>query len=405
MIHYFNPGHETAVLNASKHYHPPAHVAKMQSDLASLPIWYASDGDYVLINDVITGLTRNPLIDNISFQEISHQALNDKCFQQSKVDLWGISPQSIHLFEKLNEQYGLSLVVPQWKEEFRFLGSRFASQKILSKLMGCIPEIEKVILPQFFSNIEDIEKQILCHQEKLLIKSPYSSSGRGLIWLPSGKLAQSERQILSGMIKKQDQVSIEKVLDKFLDFSMQCEITKQSETQFIGYSIFQTNSKGAYEKSKLDKQDNFIKLITSFIEPDLLTKTRIVLSEILQEMYSPHYTGIIGIDMMIYKSGDIYYLHPCVEINMRKNMGYLAIRLTEKHLHPDSYGEFTIEYNSKPNITMQNHENLQKQFPLIIENKRIKSGYLSLCPVTDETNYHSYIVVRNKSDGLNLAYQ
>jgi hypothetical protein len=196
------------------------------------------------------------------------------------------------------------------------------------------------------------------------------------------------------MLKKQDQVSIEKVLDKCLDFSMQCEITKQSETQFIGYSIFQTNSKGAYEKSKLDKQDNFEKQITSFIESDLLKKTRIVLSEILQEMYSPYYAGIIGIDMMIYKSGDSYYLHPCVEINMRKNMGYLAIRFTDKYMFPDSYGEFTIEYNSKPENIKQNHNYFQNQYPLIIEEGHIRSGYFNLCPVTDETNYHAYVVVR-----------
>ena len=396
MIHYFNPGHETAVLNASKHYHQPAHIAKMQADLAFLPAWYASDGDYVFIENhlhhsVIAGLTRNPLINGISFQEIPCQTRKDKSFHQSKVDLWGISPQGVHFFEKINEQYGLTLVIPQWKEEFRFLGSRFASQIILFKLIDCIPEIEKVILPQFFSNIEDIEKKILCRQEKLLIKSPYSSSGRGLIWLPPGKLAQSEKQILSGMLKKQSQVSIEKVVDKCMDFSMQFEITEHKETKFIGFSIFHTNSKGAYEKSRLDRQENFEKQITYFIEPDLLTKTRIVLSEILQEMYSPYYTGIIGIDMMIYKSGDLFYLHPCVEINMRKNMGYLAIRLTEKYLYTDSFGEFTIDYNSDPKIIVQNHKQFQQQNPLIIEEERIRSGYFNLCPVTDETNYHAYI--------------
>jgi len=396
MIHYFNPGHETAVLNASKHYHPPAHTAKMQTDLAFLPAWYASDGDYVFMKTSLPDdfiLSCEPL--RLSVKPVTQEDFSGKgeTFQHSSLDLWGISPQSVHLFEKLNEQYNLSLTIPQWKEDFRFLGSRFASQKLLTGLMERIPEIEKRILPQFFSNIKAIEKQIIQSQEKRLIKSPYSSSGRGLLWLLPGKLAQSEKQILSGMLKKQDRVSIEQVLDKCLDFSMQFEISFQKETKFIGYSIFQTNPKGAYERSRLDGQDSLEKQITAWIDSDLVLRIRTVLIKLLQEMYAPHYTGIIGVDMLIYQSGNSYRLYPCVEINMRKNMGYLSIRLAEKYLHSGSHGELVIDYNSHPQTICKNHINLQKQYPLIIENGHIRSGYFSLCPVTDEANYHAYVVV------------
>jgi len=396
MIYYFNPGHETAVLNASKHYHPPTHVAKMQADLAFLPAWYASEGDYVFLETSLPDdfiLSCEPL--NLSVKPVTSVGLSEdrETFQHSSVDLWGIAPQSVYFFEKLNEQWNLSLAIPQWKEEFRFLGSRFASQKLLSRLIDFIPGTEREILPQFFSNIEAIEQQITQSQETLLVKSPYSSSGRGLIWLPPGKLAQSERQILSGMLKKQTQVSIEKALDKILDFSMQFEITERRETEFAGYSIFQTNTKGAYEKSRLDRQDCLEKQITNWIDLDLLLQTRMALTRILQEMYAPYYTGIIGVDMLIYQSGNSYRLHPCVEINMRKNMGYLAIRLTEKYLHRDSQGEFIIEFNADPQNTIQNHRQLQKQYPLIIENGRIRSGYFSLCPITNRTNYHAYCMV------------
>ena len=54
MIHLFNPGHETAVLNASKHYQPATPIVKMQTDLAFLPAWYASDGDFVFMETVLT---------------------------------------------------------------------------------------------------------------------------------------------------------------------------------------------------------------------------------------------------------------------------------------------------------------------------------------------------------------
>jgi len=401
MIHYFNPGHETAVLNASKHYHLPTHVAKMQADLAFLPAWYASAGDFVFMetpppDDFIISCEpfnlRVKPVTPVDFEESGRLQVK---LAMSTVDLWGISPQSVYFFEKLNEQCDLSLAIPSWKDEFRFLGSRFASQKLLAALQDRIPGIEPEILPQFVSSIEAIEQQITQRQERLLIKSPYSSSGRGLIWLSPAKLTQSEKQIINGMLKKQKQVSIEKALDKQLDFSMQFEITHTGKTQFVGYSIFQTNNKGAYEKSRLDSQKRLEKDITGFIDKKLLFQTQMTLTEMIQKMVAPYYEGIIGVDMLLYKTDDSYRLHPCVEINMRKNMGYLAIRLVEKYLHPESHGDFIIEYNRESQTTIQKHRQLQKKHPLIIEKERIRSGYFNLCPITDSTNYQAYIVITN----------
>ena len=396
MIHFFNPGHETAVLNASKHYHPPAHVAKMQVDLALLPAWYASEGDYIFTGKALLKLCHSALDAESPEKElliIRGLRVEPAMTKYSAVDLWGVSPQSVHLFEKINEQYNLSLKIPQWKEEFRFLGSRFAAQKALAKLMDRIPEIEKNILPQFFSDIEAIEQQIIQSREKHLLKSPYSSSGRGLIWLPPGKLAQSERQIINGMLRKQSQVSLEMALDKCLDFSMQFEITELGVTNFTGYSIFQTNLKGAYEKSHLNTQDKLENQITAFINIDLLMRTKAALTEILQKMYAPYYNGIIGVDMLIYRSGNIFRLHPCVEVNMRKNMGYLATRFSEKYLHPGSHGSFSIDFATDTQTIIRNHKKMQEQFPLLTENGRIKSGYFSLCPINNDTNYRAFVLI------------
>jgi len=395
MIHYFNPDHETAILNASKHYQPPEHVFKIQTDLAFLPAWYASEGDFVFMEnqlpyDFIESLeSLNLCVKSVNQGDFSD---NRKMFQDSTIEPWGISPQCIHFFEKLNLQWNLSLVIPPWKEEYHFLGSRFASRQLLAGLLDRISGIEKEILPHFVSDIETIEQITVQSQEPLLIKSPYSSSGRGLLRLAPGKLAKSEKQIISGMLKKQKQVSIEKLLDKHLDFSMQFECTANGGTNFIGYSIFKTNDKGAYQKSLLDNQGNLEKQITKYISKDLLFQTRKVIAEKIQEMYAPFYSGIIGIDMLIYKAGDLFRLHPCVEINMRKTMGYLAVRLTEKHLHPDSQGELIIDYNPDPQTVIHKHKNLQLHYPLIVEKGLIRSGYLSLCPVAELMKYMAYVI-------------
>ena len=43
------------------------------------------------------------------------------------------------------------------------------------------------------------------------------------------------------------------------------------------------------------------------------------------------YAGAFGIDMMVVRrdDGDGFLLHPCVEINLRRTMGHVAISLTE----------------------------------------------------------------------------
>ncbi|MDR3218138.1 MAG: hypothetical protein LBU22_04020 [Dysgonamonadaceae bacterium] len=396
MIHYFNPGHETAILNGSPFYHPSDKVAKMQEDLASLPAWYADAEDYILLPygkivsaDLIRNCQNYKADGLVNYEDASQS--NPEKIKSERVALWGISPQSIYFFEKLNKQYGLQLKIPEWKPEYRFLGSRHASHKVLTHIINTIPEIEKDILPQFFSGITEMENHHIKSKQKHLVKSPYSSSGRGLVWLPPGIVARSEKQIISGMLKRQSCVSLEKTLDKQLDFSMHFEINAKNETGFIGYSVFQTNSKGAYEKSFLSNQHTLEQQITQFINPDLLYKVHKALRDALQEIYAPHYNGNIGVDMMVYRSGERYKLHPCVEINMRKSMGLLAIRLFESHLHPDTNGEFLVEYQAQPDVIRQKHSTLQAGYPLVSENGLIKKGYLNLCPVTETSNYHAYI--------------
>jgi hypothetical protein len=406
MVHYFNPGHETALLNGSRFYHPPAHVLKMQEDLAFLPAWYAEADDYVFLSKPVPCLYRcssfcnyminTQLKQKKSFQPdaIEHIPLtgrNVRMTEDNSIALWGISPQSIHFFEKINRQYNLSFQIPAWKEEYRPTGSRRTSQKILACLMNEIPEIEKEILPQFLSNMDEIENFLLRSDEKQVVKSPFSSSGRGLVWLPPGKIARSEKQIISGMLKKQACVSIEKALDKHLDFSMHFENTPEGKTQFTGYSVFQTNGKGAYEKSLLANQEKLESQITGYIDKILLLRVKNALIHLIHQFYSPFYTGNIGVDMLVYRSGNTYKLYPCVEINMRKSMGYLALRLFEKNVHPDSQGELIIEYNPNPLIIREKQQEGLRQYPLVYENGQMKTGQLSLCPASETINYHAYI--------------
>jgi hypothetical protein len=360
MLYYFNPGHETAILNSSRYYQPPRRIAKMQADLADLPKWYA----------------------------------------KGKVDLWAVSPAAIAYLEKLNTKQGLNLQIPVWKDEFRYLSSRRAASDVLSKIIESIPEIDSEILPCWFSSIEEIVKFVNFRDLPNIVKSPFSSSGRGLLWITGQKTGQSERQIIAGMLQRQGQVSLEKALDKCLDFSMHFDLKKDSGAEFIGYSVFYTNQKGGYEKSVLASQDIQQRLITEFIEKSLIEKVQKKITNLLNEIYLPYYEGNIGVDMLIYRSETDHKLQPCVEINMRKTMGYVALQLFKNHIDKYSQGEFVVDYFKDPVELLGRHREMQKKYPLKMAKHRICSGYLSLCPVTESTNYRAYVTVGRSLSAL-----
>lgn len=392
-LHYFNPGHESAVHNGSSYYMPPANVVKMQQDLDYLPAWYADNEDYILTTNDLRNF-RDNLSDN-GFKIAQSVTLEELCTVSSDFEVfpWGLSPQVIHYFDESGKKFNVKCQIPRWNKVITDLTSRNNSKNCLQDICSSIEELNTDIVPVSFANLSEIEDFAQKSKYQLLAKSPFSSSGRGLLWLPLGVITQTEKQILHGMIKKQGCVLIEKVLDKCLDFAMEYRITKQGDITFEGYSLFETTMRGAYSGNILDTQSNILSRITSFVENSLLESVKTTLQKILKTKFSTVYSGYIGVDMMIYKEGNEYKLHPCIEINVRTNMGILAINICKNYLHPDSKGMFYIDFNSEEKGIYESDLVMRTKYPAIFSDGKIKSGYLSLCPVNNDTKYRAYILI------------
>ena len=401
LLHYFNPGNETAILNASPYYTPAANQVKMQRDLAFLPAWYAnSPNDYVWIEDDLTkdflssvkSLVRLPKA--VSPNNLLNQKQQPTGFEALP---WGISPQSLQFFETLNNKYDWGLTIPQWKDEYFRLSGRETAKKCLEFVTQSNLEIEKNIIPEFYSTIETIENTVQASESPLLAKAPYSSSGRGLLWLPSGKLHQSEKQIISGILKKQLFISIEKVLDKQVDFAMLFHSDDLGKVEFTGLSLFETNKKGAYEQNTITSQQEIQSKLNAFIDVSLLEKVKNTLILFLTQTFGSIYKGCIGVDMMIYAENNHFRLHPCVEINMRNTMGLLAFRLYQHFLYENAAGYFKIDFGNQSGELLQKHREMSKLYPAVFADGRLQSGYLSLCPIKEDSKYRAYIKVEDSN--------
>lgn len=391
MIYYFNPGHETAVKNSSPYYTAPANIAAMKKELSFLPAWYANSGDVVLVDEDIDEDFYNGLSDNLEFDIKAITGRNLIGYAQEEVCLWGISPQGVHFFEELNKEYSLELKIPQWQDEYIYLNGRQIAKDVLSELINLNASLSDSLLPQFYSQLEDIECEVRKADYQLLAKAPYSSSGRGLLWLPIGELTRTERQILHGALKKQGAVSIERALDRQVDFAMEFACDGNEQVQFVGYSLFETNKKGAYLGNILLPQSQIEERLGQMVSQDILDKTKTDLLHILSKKYAS-YKGYLGVDMMIYKENEAFCLHPCVEINMRANMGIVAINIQQRYLSPLSKGKFYIDFSAKDGEVYRKHSEMRDSYPLQLENSRLRRGYMPLCPVRPDSHYRAYVI-------------
>ena len=399
-LHYFNPGSEAAILHASPYYTPTANLLKMQRDLAFLPAWYAdSPNDYVWIENSLPEefvpmiKSFSHLAKTVCFEDLINQKQE---LTGLEISPWGISPQSLRFFEILNDKHDLGLIIPKWKEEYSRLCSRETANKCLEFIIQSHPEIEKNIVPTFCTNIEGIENLTQTSRHLLLAKAPYSSSGRGLLWLPPGNLHQSEKQIISGILKKQGFVSIEKALDKRVDFAMLFHSDGFGKIKYTGLSLFETNKKGAYNKNIIASQHEIQDKLKAFIDILLLEKVKNAILQFLSYHFNFIYKGCIGVDMMVYSEKAFFRLHPCVEINMRNTMGMLAFQLHQHFFCENTAGYFKIDFSNNPDELLQKHWEMVKLHPAEFSNGKLKSGYVSLCPIKKDSKYRAYIHVECK---------
>ena len=97
--------------------------------------------------------------------------------------------------------------------------------------------------------------------------------------------------------------------------------------------------------------------------------------------------------MMVCRSDkeDGYCVHPCVEINMRMNMGVVARLFYDRFVAPGSKGCFAVEYVPDNETLRARHEQDMHDYPLTVEQGRLASGYLPLVPVTGKSCYRVYV--------------
>lgn len=320
-LHIFNPEHDLALAVGNSTYTPPAEVVKIRKNLSLLPAIYAGDGDFILLPP------------EVSPEEVP--AL--KYFTQ-------VSQKNLHLLflERMPEVNGLCHTILPWGWDAplkaRLLesgvdGSLLPDEDTITQIRRLshrnltIPFREKIAeitsspiinLPQELFSVSEVEEFLTIHPLSYF-KAPWSSSGRGIV-VSDHITRKGLLEWVHGIIRRQGSVMAEPTWNRTLDFATEWWI-KNGEPEFVGYSVFDTSSRGKYHGNRNGSQEELLTMIR-IAAPDFTPEIIDAQKSALKEFISPFYNGPVGIDMFVDNHG---LINPCVEINLRMTMGLVNI--------------------------------------------------------------------------------
>ena len=396
-LYFFNSDNEMAIANGRISYTPPVKIMKMMNDLAFLPAFLADKGDFVLLNspladcfkkecEVFPGLVESGITweeaDRIFFDELRP---------------WGWSPRVHYVLKKLKSQCKKEFtesIMGEWgpgREEW------YSRRKVIDyfHILRSYMDFSDELVPVVCYSVEEVKR--LSEKGSIVVKSPWSSSGRGVFMLEKGKLTSKTIEWMNGIFHRQKYVMVEKMWDKVWDFAMEFEIDGNGISSFLGLSDFYVGGEGGYKGNYVGKQEKIEEKITRYVGKKDFLVLRDTVNLVIERLYGKNYIGCLGVDMMIYRDerGE-YRIHPCVEINLRYTMGIVALSLFRHYMAEESEGVFQVQCFSRQGEAYRYYLETKRDFPLIVEEGRIVSGCLSLTPVLEDTIFIANLLVNGR---------
>lgn len=379
-LYCFNPEHDMAMANFTPYYKAPAEIRRMAADMSVLPAWYAGKGDWVKVDELKhIEEWESPLYPlDISWTE---NWISMPCSP------WGWNPALVHSLQKVIS----SDFLPDEKrlQQLRYLAGRQRCTEILQAFSD-FPLIcgEAAVC----ASIESV-RSFVDIQGEVILKSPWSGSGRGLTRVSPSTWNKSVEGWILRIIRTQGAVMAEPFYSKVTDFAMEFHVNQEGKVCFAGYSLFETDTFGNYKANLLLPNEEMERRISLYVPVIFLNEIREKLIKELSVLLKDCYAGYLGVDMMICAQDGNYKLHPCVEINLRMNMGVVSRLLFDRYAVAGSQGRYVTEHYRTDGEALDFHRVMSQKHPAQIIDNRLRNGYLSLTPVRSDTRFQAYILI------------
>lgn len=337
-LHIFNPEHDIALASHLANFTAPHAGRQLRANLGFLPALWAEDGDVVWVeHEESAQKAYNRLSKRVTcaLQTSYLQSRNilfasSKChtFKQpiTRIEPWG---WDLALRAALKRKGIAESLLPsdEYLELVRQLSHRRTASLLLPRLQqeGTVGESFECREPQ------EVE-QLLQRYGQVVMKAPWSSSGRGLRFLSVERTPFAcQAGWFRNVVASQGSVMVEPFYQKVRDFGMEFEATDDG-IRYLGLSLFHT-ANGAYIGNILATEQTKREMIGRYVSLSLLDDVR---DAVITTLELGDYRGPFGIDMMVVKASGAKsqvpsLLHPCVEMNLRRTMGHVALAISPQN--------------------------------------------------------------------------
>ena len=320
-LHVFNPEHDLALAANLNNFTSPRAWRLLRREYGYLPALWATADDVVLVEDVVMAekgfeqLTGRSYGRFVTKEQIAPLPI-------AAVDVWGWD-LAIRAFLLRQGIEARLLPTEEQIATIRDLSHRYHASRILAQLQG-----EGIIGEVTMTDSLDGVRMQLDRLGRVVVKAPWSSSGRGVRFV-EGALTPADEGWMKNIIARQGSVMVEPYYKKVEDFGMEFMSDGEGGVDYLGLSVFETHN-GAYTGNILASEEEKMKIISVYIPKDLLNIIREKITVLTSEVFKGKYQGPFGVDMMVVArdDGDGFLLHPCVEINLRRTMGHVALCMT-----------------------------------------------------------------------------
>lgn len=318
-LHVFNPQHDMALAANQWQFTAPKAGRQLAEELDYLPALWAEDGEAVLVYDIfrakealqgLSGWAKD--VQLVSFSQLPGLAI-------TSVKPWGWDRSIVHDLHRLDISSDI-LPDEETLDAIRNMSHRrWAAEHLLPRLRS----LDSSLLGE-----AAYVNHIPTWENPMVLKSPWSCSGRGVRYALDVTQWERQRTWISQIIYRQGGIMVEPYYHKVCNLAMEFDSTEEGII-YRGLSLFQTHHGGytgniiATERQKLDQ-------LSHYVPVSLLGKIKCAICEYISVFLRPIYSGPFGIDMMVVEDKGKYFLHPCVELNLRMTMGHVALSLANR---------------------------------------------------------------------------
>lgn len=322
-LHIYNPEHDIALGKNEANFTPAKAARSTKERFWYIPIYWAEEGDWILKEEPTHVLSREGLLNNlphelkfVSWEELKILSPEE---MPSKIEPWGWDRLIVSQLVKCNPLFKALVPSDDELDKIRKLSSReFAALNILPKLVALSDDL--IGEAKVFDGTVDELEEIVKNSGSIVLKSPWSCSGRGVRFI-EGELSGNDKGWIRNVLAEQGTIMIEPKYNKVLDFAMEFEV-RNSKIEYHSLNVFKTHE-GKYLQN-IEKEE-----LSTYQIDYLLEIIRDGIIKIVTEILGKHsslfnWIGSFGVDMMIIKDANSKTkVHPCVEMNLRRTMGQI----------------------------------------------------------------------------------